>query len=169
MELFETLLKRRSCRKYLATEVSDQLIDQILHGAMSAPSACNKQAWQFYVVKNKEVLAKLNTASPYSNINAPLAIVVCADLTNTLPSKQQEFWIQDCSAATQNILLAATALDLGSLWCGIYPQAQPVENVKQALDLADNLIPLNIIYIGYPDVKLEPSDHYKQQKIHFII
>ena len=168
MELFEALLKRRSCRKYLDTEVSDEQIDQIIHAAMSAPSACNKQTWQFYVVKNKEVLSKLNKASQFSNINAPLAIVVCGNMSKALPFQMKEFWIQDCSAATENILLAATALQLGSLWCGIHPQNKPIENVKKALNLPDNMIPLNIIYLGYPKEQLQPKDHYKKEKITYI-
>ncbi|MDY5727179.1 MAG: nitroreductase family protein [Erysipelotrichaceae bacterium] len=160
MELFETLLKRRSCRKYLDTEVSDEQIDQILHAAMSAPSACNKQTWQFYVVKNKEVLSKLNKASQFSNINAPLAIVVCGNMSKALPFQMKEFWIQDCSAATENILLAATDMGLGSVWCGIHPQKRAEKKVSDILGLSEKQIPLNIIYIGHPDEEQSPRDQW---------
>ena len=122
MELKEVLKARRSIRKYKDEPVSKEDIDYLLHAAMSGPSACNRTPWEFYVITNKETLEKLRKASRFSNINAPLAIVVCGNLSRALPSQLSPYWIQDCSAATENILLAATDLKLGSLWCGIHPQ-----------------------------------------------
>ena len=122
MEVKDALLKRRSIRKYLDKEVSDEIIEELLHAAMSGPSACNRRPWIFYVIKDQDKLSELRKASRFSNMNAPLAIVVVGDLSRSLPLQLKDFWIQDCSAATENILLRATDLGLGSLWCGIYPQ-----------------------------------------------
>ena len=122
MEVKDALLKRRSIRKYLDKEVSDEIIEELLHAAMSGPSACNRRPWIFYVIKDQDKLNELRKASRFSNMNAPLAIVVVGDLSRSLPLQLKDFWIQDCSAATENILLRATDLGLGSLWCGIYPQ-----------------------------------------------
>ena len=90
------------------------------------------------------------------------------NLNHSLPLWLKDFWIQDCSAATENILLRATDLGLGSLWCGIYPQKNPVKIIQQILGLNERMIPLNIIYIGYKDEENEPRDQYDEKYVHFI-
>ncbi len=168
MEVKDALLKRRSIRKYLDKEVSDEIIEELLHAAMSGPSACNRRPWIFYVIKDQDKLNELRKASRFSNMNAPLAIVVVGDLSRSLPLQLKDFWIQDCSAATENILLRATDLGLGSLWCGIYPQKRPVERVKEILGITNSDIPLNIIYIGYGDEEKESRDQYEKNKVKVI-
>lgn len=168
MELKEVLKARRSIRKYKDEPVSKEDIDYLLHAAMSGPSACNRTPWEFYVITNKETLEKLRKASRFSNINAPLAIVVCGNLSRALPSQLSPYWIQDCSAATENILLAATDLKLGSLWCGIHPQKRAEQRVSEILSLTEKQVPLNIIYIGHPDEALEPRDQYKEANVHYL-
>lgn len=168
MEVKDALLKRRSIRKYLDKEVSDEIIEELLHAAMSGPSACNRRPWIFYVIKDQDKLNELRKASRFSNMNAPLAIVVVGDLSRSLPLQLKDFWIQDCSAATENILLRATDLGLGSLWCGIYPQKRPVERVKEILGITNNDIPLNIIYIGYGDEEKESRDQYEKNRVKII-
>ncbi|MDD7735927.1 MAG: nitroreductase family protein [Bacilli bacterium] len=168
MELKEVLKARRSIRKYKDEPVSKEDIDYLLHAAMSGPSACNRTPWEFYVITNKETLEKLRKASRFSNINAPLAIVVCGNLSRALPSQLSPYWIQDCSAATENILLAATDLKLGSLWCGIHPQKRAEQRVSEILSLTEKQVPLNIIYIGHPDETLEPRDQYKEANVHYL-
>lgn len=167
MEVKEALLTRRSVRKFTEEKVSDEAIDYLLHAAMSGPSACNKMPWEFYVIKDEEVLKKLAGAAHYSNITAPLAIVVCGNQSRTLPLKYASFWIQDCSAATENILLAATDLGLGTVWCGIHPQKNAEKQVSQALNLSGKEIPLNIIYIGHPAEFPEARDQYKSEYVHY--
>ena len=127
---------------------------------MSGPSACNRTPWEFYVITNKETLEKLRKASRFSNINAPLAIVVCGNLSRALPSQLSPYWIQDCSAATD--------LKLGSLWCGIHPQKRAEQRVSEILSLTEKQVPLNIIYIGHPDETLEPRDQYKEANVHYL-
>ena len=168
MEVKDALLKRRSIRKYLDKEVSDEIIEELLHAAMSGPSACNRRPWIFYVIKDQDKLNELRKASRFSNMNAPLAIVVVGDLSRSLPLQLKDFWIQDCSAATENILLRATYLGLGSLWCGIYPQKRPVERVKKILGITNSDIPLNIIYIGYGDEEKESRDQYEKNRVKVI-
>lgn len=168
MELQEVLQRRRSIRKYTEEPVSKEDIDLLMHAAMSGPSACNKTPWEFYVITDEAVLEKLRNASRYSKIYAPLAIVVCGSLSRALPSQLAPYWIQDCSAATENILLAATDLGLGTVWCGIHPQKRAEERVREALGLTEKQIPLNIIYVGHPDQVQEPRDQYKENYIHYI-
>ena len=168
MEVKDALLKRRSIRKYLDKEVSDEIIEELLHAAMSGPSACNRRPWIFYVIKDQDKLNELRKASRFSNMNAPQAIVVVGDLSRSLPIQLKDFWIQDCSAATENILLRATDFGLGSLWCGIYPQKRPVERVKKILGITNSDIPLNIIYIGYGDEEKESRDQYEKNRVKVI-
>lgn len=169
MELKDVLLKRRSVRKFTEQEVSKDLIDELLHAGMSGPSACNKKPWEFYVVTNKDKLNELKGASLFTRFNAPLAIIVCGDLSRSLPLKLSSYWIQDCSAATENILLRVTDLGLGAVWCGIHPQKKAEDKVRKCLDLPEKHIPLNIIFIGYPDENPEPRDQYDEKRVHYFL
>ena len=168
MELSEVLLKRRSVRKFTEEAVSEEETAELLHAAMSGPSACNRTPWEFYVVTNPETLQKLRRASRFSNMTAPLAIVVCGNLSKALPMQLSPFWIQDCSAATENILLRATDLGLGAVWCGIHPMKRAEGKVRDILDLEEKHIPLNIIYIGHPSENPEPRDQYNAKKVHYV-
>lgn len=168
MELKEVLLKRRSIRKYSDKPVETELVNELLHAAMSGPSACNKMPWEFFVVTNKEKLLALNKATMFTNIKAPLAIIVCGSLSRALPLKLAQYWIQDCSAATENILLRATDLGLGSLWCGIHPQKNAEKRLREILGLNKLQVPLNIIYIGYPLENKESRDQYDIKRVYYI-
>lgn len=168
MELNEVLLKRRSVRKFTDEPVSEEDVLKLLHAGMSGPSACNRTPWEFFVVTNPEILEKLRKAARYSKIKAPLAIVVCGNLSKALPLQLSPFWIQDCSAATENILLKATDLGLGAVWCGIHPMKTSEKKVSEALSLSEKLVPLNIIHIGHPAEFPDPRDQYNEKKVHYI-
>lgn len=168
MELKEALLKRRSVRKFTEEPVSHEMIEELLHAAMSGPSACNRKPWEFYVVTNEQVLEELKTASKFTKISAKLAIVVCGNLSSALPMHLADYWIQDCSAATENILLRATDLGLGAVWCGIHPQKRAEEKVRKALGISEKQTPLNIIYIGHPAEEVEARDQYEEKRVHYI-
>ncbi len=168
MELKEVLLKRRSVRKFTDEPVSEEMIDELLHAAMSGPSACNKKPWDFYVVTNEQAIEELRHASKFTKITAKLAIVVCGDLSRALPLHMAEYWIQDCSAATENILLRVTDLGLGAVWCGIHPQKRAEEKVRKCLGMNDKMIPLNIIWIGHPAEAPEVRDQYEENRVHYI-
>lgn len=168
MEVKEALLKRRSVRKFTDETVSKEDINELMHAAMSGPSACNKTPWEFYIISNEDALKEMQGTAHYSNIKAPLAIVVAGNLEKSLSGKYASFWIQDCSAATENILLRAVDLGLGAVWCGIHPQKKATKKVSKALDLPKHIIPLNIIYIGHPAESPESRDQYDDSKVHVI-
>lgn len=168
MELKEALLKRRSVRKFTEEAVSEEHIQELLHAAMSGPSACNKKPWEFYVISNPETLKELQSASKFTKMKAPLAIVVCGNLSHALPMQLADYWIQDCSAATENILLRVTDLGLGAVWCGIHPQKRAEKKVAEILGLSNKEIPLNIILIGHPDEEPEARDQYDEKRVHFV-
>ncbi len=166
MEVSEALLKRRSVRKFTDEAVSEADIDALMHAAMSGPSACNKMPWEFYCVTDGELLGKLREASHFSHIVAPLAVIVVGNLDRSLPGDMAPYWIQDCSAATENILLRAVDLGLGSVWCGIHPQKRAEEKVAAILGLSDRQIPLNIIHIGHPAECPDARDQYIEEFVH---
>lgn len=168
MELKEALLKRRSVRKFTEEAISEEHIEELLHAAMSGPSACNRKPWEFYVITNPEVLEKLRAASKFSKMQAPLAIVVCGNLAHALPLQMADYWIQDCSAATENILLRATDLGLGAVWCGIHPQRRAEKKVAEILGLSNKEIPLNLIWLGHPAEEPEARDQYEEKKVHYM-
>ena len=168
MELKEVLLKRRSIRKFKDDEITNEEIEKILYFAMTAPSACNKQPWEFYVIKNKETLAKIKKASMFSRYNAPLAIVVSGNLKNALPLKLAEYWIQDCSSAISYMLLEITNLGLGAVWCGLHPQQTPVKKIREILSLDKHIIPLGLVLIGRPNEEKEEKPKYDKKKVHYI-
>lgn len=168
MEVKEALLRRRSVRRFTGEPVAREAVEALLHAAMSGPSACNRKPWYFCAVTNPAKLDELKSASRFTKISAPLAIVVCGDLSRALPLQLAEFWVQDCSAATENILLRAVELGLGAVWCGIYPQKHPQQAVRKVLGLSDRLIPLNIIYIGHPDEQPEARDQYDAARVRYV-
>ena len=168
MEVKEALLCRRSVRKYTDEAVSEEDISELMHAAMSGPSAVNAKPWEFFAVTNADALAALRKSSRFTNMNAPLAIVVCSVPSRLLPGSLADFWVQDCSAATENILLRAVDLGLGAVWCGIHPQKAAVKRVQAALGLKDRQIPLNIIFVGHPAETPEPRDQYDEKRVHLV-
>lgn len=168
MELKDIMLNRRSIRKFKKDKISKEDIDTLLHYAMSAPSACNRQPWEFYVVTNEEKLEELKKATRFTNYDSPLNIIVCGSLKRSLPMGLAEYWIQDCSAAIENILLGVTSLNLGAVWCGLHPQKNAIKRVQKILDVDENIIPLGLIHIGYPDCDITQRDQYNEKYIHFV-
>lgn len=168
MELKDALLRRRSIRKFTEKHVSEEMIEELLHAAMSGPSACNRKPWEFYVITNKEKLCELRKASKFTKISSPLAIVVCGNLSKALPLQFADYWVQDCSAATENILLRVTDLGLGAVWCGIHPQKKAEERVREMLRLSKIQVPLNVIFIGHPAESPVERDQYEEKCVHYI-
>lgn len=160
-----SILKRRSIRKYKDIKVSDEVVEDLLRAAMAAPSAGNEQPWEFVVLRDKEVMKKITEIHPYSKmlLNSDVAIVVCGDEEKEV---FKGYWVQDCSAATENILLAAQDMGLGAVWLGVYPIADRVEKIKEILGLPGNVIPLSIVPVGYPDEEKTPADRFDEARIH---
>ena len=168
MNVKEAILKRRSIRKFKEDKISEDKIQILLECAMAAPCACNKKPWAFYVITNEEVLEKLRASSRYTGYKSPLNIIVCGDKSKALSDKPNDFWIQDCSAAVENILLAATHHNLGTVWCGIYPVEERTKKMKEVLNLEEHIIPMALIHIGYPDEEKEERTQFKSEYIHYI-
>ena len=160
-EIFE----RRSIRKYTDQKISDRDLKELLKAAMAAPSAGNQQPWEFIVVTGKEILNNITKFHPYSKMlrEAALAIIVCADLTR---ERHTGYWVQDCAAATENILIEAKHLGLGSVWLGVYPREERVTGIKKLFNLPEEVMPLSIVSIGYPAEVKEPSNRYDESRIH---
>ena len=166
MDAMEAILSRRSIRRYQKEAVPEELVNELLQAAMNAPSARNEQPWHFIVIQQRKVLDEVPKVHPYSNMlrEAPLAIVVCADLRL---AGDEAYWVQDCSAATENILIAAQAKGLGAVWLGIYPRDNRVKSIQNLLALPQHIIPLSIISIGYPDEEKPRESRYQASRVHY--
>lgn len=166
--MIEAILKRRSVRKFTDEAVPRELIDKLLEAADAAPSACNKRPLEFYAVTNGEVLEKLSLSGRFTRFKSPLIIVVVGNLSRALPLQLSDYWIHDAGAATENILLAATSLGLGSCWCGVHPQKRVMDKVKETLGLTEKQIPFALIKLGFPAESHEPHAGYEPKRVHFI-
>ena len=168
--VFQNILNRKSVRSYTDRAVSREQLDTLLRAAMAAPTGRDMRPWKFVVIDDKEALAKLAGQLPYAKMlpEAAAAIVVCGDLSVTEDKgKPSTNWTFDCSAATENLLLAAEAMGLGAVWTGVYPYEERQTAVSQALQLPEHIIPLNLIPIGYPKGDPQPKDKYDADNVHF--
>lgn len=160
---------RRSVRSFSEQEVESDKIEKILRAAMQAPSAANQQPWEFIVVKGKENLEKLSGFNPYASslADANLGIIV---LGNKERFKFAEHWEQDLGASTQNILLEATELGLGSVWYGTAPNKERMEYIKNLYNLAENILPYSVIGIGYPKSQNANTfvDRFDESRVRYI-
>jgi nitroreductase len=161
--LIDTIFSRRSIRKYTEEPVSEEEIKTILEAAMAAPSGHNSKPWHFVVITERETLIRLAKVHKYGKMlnEAPLCISVCGD-----QSVSESFWVQDCSAATENLLLAVTALDLGAVWCGVHPSQDMVKDISKILGIDAPFVPLNLIAIGHPAEEKESRTQYDEDRIH---
>jgi len=166
MDAYQAILTRRSIRQYTDQAVPPEVIHQLLAAAMQAPSAGNGQPWLFVVATERRVLDALAGVLPYGKmlLQAPLAVIVCGDLR---ADPGRRYWVQDCSAATENLLLAAHALGLGAVWLGVYPQDDRVKALRIVLGIPEGVIPLAAISIGYPAETIPPADRYSEQRVHY--
>jgi nitroreductase len=161
--MLDLIKKRRSIRKYTAAPVSDEPVRKLLEAAMAAPSADNLQPWEFIVVQDANLRQKLARTHPWSDMcaDAPVVFVVCAE------EQRASHWVEDASAATENLLLAAAGLDLGAVWVGVYPNAGNEEHVRQALDIPGKLRVLCLVPVGHPAESKEPGTKYEEGKVHY--
>ena len=166
-EILDHIFCRRSIRKYTGEPVSREDILRLLQCGMAAPSASDRQPWEFIVVTDEQMLARLRRRLVFGRYHAPLAIVVCGNLKRALPRPAKEFWIQDCAAATENILLAAAGLGLGAVWIGVHPLGPLVKSVSNALGIPKHIIPLGVVYVGHPAEAKEPRTRYDEKKVHW--
>lgn len=161
----DILFDRKSCRSYKLDEIPQEDLNYILHAGMSSPSALNTRHWSFIVIKNKETHKKIMQIHSASQMlaNAPLAIVVCADLDK----QYKGYWQQDCAASTENMLLAATAKGYGSVWCGVSPIEERVKAFAELLKLPKNMIPFSLVVIGKSDEDKPVKQRWEPGKIKY--
>jgi nitroreductase len=166
MEVQEALLNRRSVRKYKDQSISKDDLNSILKAAMYAPSAMNLQAWQFIIIDQKEILTETVKSIPYAEMlkQSAAAIIVCGD---SEMEKNQSWLLQNCSAAIQNILLSAHGLGIGSCWIAIHGMDDVYKNIKSQFKLPENIVPVSLISLGYPDETVTAEERFKKDKIHY--
>lgn len=159
------ILERRSIRKYTGEKVSDALMEDLLRAAMAAPSGGNEQPWEFVVVRDQKLREKITRIHPYSQMlpGADAAILVCGDVSK---EKFKGLWVQDCAAATENILITAQEKGLGAVWLGVYPEKDRMDGLKELLGLPDTVYPFSIVSVGYPAEHKEPADRFDKARIH---
>jgi nitroreductase len=165
MDIFEALFTRRSIRKYLPKPVSDEDITLLLKAAMLAPSANNCRPWHFVVVRDEATRKTLAERHPYAKMaaGAPVVIVVCANLDE----QEEGFWVQDCSAATQNLMLAARGMNLGSVWCSLHPIEDREGIAREVLHLPANVRALSLVVVGHSDQPFFEANRFNAEKIHY--
>jgi nitroreductase len=165
METFDAIMTRRSVRDFRPDPIGDEEIEKLLRAGMQAPSARNERPWHFVVIDDPEVLHKIPEFHRNAQMlkYAPLAILVCSD--RKLESKRAT-WIQDCAAATENILLAAHGLGLGGVWLGVFPDADRVHGMQELLGMPKDIRPVSMVAIGHPALKPEPVSRFDRKRIH---
>ena len=168
----ETIFSRRSIRKYTSQPVSEEKVEKLLRAGMAAPTAKNEQPWHFIVINQRELLNRIPEIHPYSQMlrEAPVAILVCGDknLIHKEESRENEgYLVQDCSAVTQNILLAAEEENLGAVWLGVYPVEERMEGITELLKLPKNILPVSLIALGHPAEEKSPIDRYNEERVHY--
>lgn len=167
-EAYLNILTRTSVRRYSDRPVSRELQDALLHAGMSAPTGVNRQPWEFVLVDDKAQLQALADALPYAKMaaKAPVAIAVCGNSDRFLDGDDATLWVQDVSAASENILLAAHALGLGGVWTCLYPHADRMASASRILALPDGVVPFSLIPVGYPANDQRPMDKWDPSRVH---
>ena len=165
MELMQAVLTRRSIRKFEDRPVDKPMVRQILEATMMAPSAGNAQPWQFVVADDRAALDAVAEIHPHVKMaaQAPLGILVCGDLSL---EKYAGYWVQDCAAAMQNLLLAVHALGLGAVWTGIHPMAEREDAYRRVFNLPEKVIPLGFAVVGWPAQQPKSESRFREDRVH---
>ena len=164
----ENIMSRKSVRKFLDEPVPNDVLESVLKAGMAAPSAMNRQPWAIEVVNDKEILNGLSAMLPYGRLEtAPVAIIVCGDMSKTLEGNARDFWVVDCSMMAENILLAAHAHGLGAVFTGAWPTKERGDKVKEYLGMPENYEVLGVIPMGYPAENPEPKDKWNPDAVHY--
>lgn len=166
---YMNIVTRSSIRRYLDKPVTDEQTEALLYAGMCAPSGVNRQPWEFVVISDPSVRQLLADALPYAKMTAQaaIAIVVCGNKERFLEGVDGTLWVQDLSAVSENILLAAHSLGLGGVWTCIYPHPERIEPVSAIVGLPDHIIPFCLIPVGYPERPHEPMDKWHTERIHY--
>jgi len=163
----DPIFQRRSIRVYTEKPVEPEKLDLLLKAAMAAPSAMNCKPWEFVVITDPEKLALFRKRLIFGNRNAPAAILVCGNPSLSVNPAARLFWVQDCSLAGENILIAASGLGLGTVWVGVHPVAEFIRVVRDITGLPKHVTPLGLIYVGYPAEGKPARTQYDQKRVHW--
>jgi nitroreductase len=168
-ETIKTIHSRKSVRHFTDKKVTREQLETLVKAGMAAPSAMNRQPWAFVIVTDRKKLDSLAAGSPNAQMlnKASAAIIVCGETKKAYSSSDANYWVLDCSAASENILLAAESMGLGALWTGAYPNRERIAFISKSLHLPEHVIPLNIIPIGYPTGEDKPKNKYKPENVHW--
>ena len=166
MDTLTAIHTRRSIREYQDKDISEQLVLELLKAAMASPSARNQQPWEFVVITDLDLRKEIPAVCPFAQmiVDAPLAILVCGNLKI---ETAQGYWVIDCAAATQNLLLAAHALGLGAVWTGVYPREERMDGLTALLDLPEYILPHSLVVLGFPAQEPAQQERFKPERIHF--
>ena len=167
MDAIQAIMTRRSVRNYETDKpISDEAIKTLLSAAMNAPSAGNQQPWFFIVFDDLLIKQEIVNDHPYAHMlkKAPLGILVCENKKN---EKYSDSGVLDCSAATQNILIAANALGIGSVWVGVYPEEDRIRNMRRIFHLPDHIVPISIVALGYANKAGKEIVRYSEDRIFY--
>ncbi|MEE4194588.1 MAG: nitroreductase family protein [Anaerolineae bacterium] len=167
MNVLDLIFSRRSVRKYKDQPVSREQLTDLLKAGMAAPSACNNQPWEFVAVDDPAVMEELRGSLRNGPYNAPAAIITLYNDKIGNNVNCNGFWQQDLSAATENIMIAAAGMELGTVWLGTYPKEDTVAKVQKILGIPENIIPLVVIYVGTPESQPEPSTKFDEERVHW--
>jgi nitroreductase len=172
--VLDYIYRRRSIRSFTNQAVTKDLTEKLLRAAMAAPSSCDRKTWEFVAITDKAILGTIGKYLKNSEYNPRLAILVCGNMNianctkcKWMKGECRELWIQDCSASMENMLIAASGLGLGSVWVGVYPTNRTIKFLSDTLKLPEEIVPLAIAYIGYPNEYKEPRTQYEEKKVHW--
>lgn len=168
MDALRAVLGRKSVRRFIENPVEEEHLLTLVRAAMAAPSAMDRRPWAFVIITDREKLNSLAGRLPHAKMaaEAPAAVAVCGVLSRTGTDSPPDYWVQDCSAATENLLIAAEALGLGAVWTGVYPRKERMEAVREILNLPADVVPLNLIPLGHPLDGTAPKDKFDESAIH---
>ncbi len=168
MDLYEGILTRRSIRRWKDMPIEEEVMKDILKAGMYAPSSHNVRNWRFVVVTDQAKKELLGDVQPYIRMvkGAPVVVVICGD--TSISQEAEAFWVQNCSAATQNILLAAHSKGVGAVWCGVHPMPDAEMAVQSIVELPSHIKPLGIVAMGYPERNVvRQPDRFDETMIHY--
>ena len=163
-ETLETIFNRKSVRKYTERPVEKEKLETLVRAGMAAPSSRDRRPWEFIIVTDRDILDTMGNGLPLARMlkETKQAIIVCGDT-----AKSNNAWQLDCSAAAQNVLLAAESLGLGAVWTAAYPYPERMKVVLEALHLPEHIVPLTVIPVGYPTGIEKPKDKFNKKQIHY--
>ena len=166
MDAVKAILTRRSIRKYTEEKIPMETIKGLIEAAISAPSAGNQQLWQFVVIDDKNIMNKVPDFHPQAKLiqGADKAILISGDLNLEIA---KGYWVLDCGAATQNLLLAAHAKGLGACWLGIYPRDKRVIEIRKLLNIPESVVPFSLVALGYPAEEKGKVERYNEERVHY--